>query len=216
MNTILTEKMGLLSRITELKRIYSVIENSFNNPRATCIAVTSGEQGEGKTTVTAGLASIAAQKNGKQVLAVDYNWHSPSLHKYFDIELTDSVDDFRKKKSVKELIKPSGLNNLDILPAAKTDSSLNSTDYDDSLNYKIIEKCKEAYDLIMIDMSAAFPVNQRMIDPISMSKITDGVILVALTNVTPRQQIKRTSIAIESAGGKILGAVANQWKNPII
>jgi len=215
MNIAYTDKMELLSRITELKRIYSVIENSFNNPSSTCIAVTSGEPGEGKTTIAAGLSNIAAQRKGKKVLAVDYNWYAPSLHHYYNVELTDNIEAFKKKKSIKAMIKPSGIENLDLLPAVKKNGTLTPDDYDDRLNYKIVEKCREIYDLIIIDMSAAFPVNQRMIDPISLSKIADGVILVALTNVTAKQQIKRTSIAIESAGGNILGVIANQWKNPI-
>jgi Mrp family chromosome partitioning ATPase len=69
---------------------------------------------------------------------------------------------------------------------------------------------------VIIDTSPAFPTNQRMIDPVEISKLSDGVVLVTLTNVTPRQELKRACTAIETAGANILGVVANQWQNPIV
>jgi Mrp family chromosome partitioning ATPase len=55
-----------------------------------------------------------------------------------------------------------------------------------------------------------------MIDPVTMSKTADGVVLVALANVTPRQQLKRAHMFLETAGANVLGVIVNQWKNPIV
>lgn len=216
MEHLLPEKMETLEKTIELKRIFSVIESSMKGSKSPCIVVTSGEQGEGKTTLCAGLALSAAIHNGHRVLAVDYNWYSPALHDYFDLDLLEDIESFNGAKPIKELVRHTSYDNLDILPAVHAfEGNGNGQTGTSDRHLDLLQRSREEYDYIFVDTPSTFPTNYRMMDPVLISKAADGVVLVALTNVTPRQTLKRATMTMETSGAKLIGVVANQWKNPI-
>jgi protein-tyrosine kinase len=205
----------VLTEITEMKRIYNALEASMPQSTSLCIAVTSAVRGEGKTTMLAGLAAIAAKETGKRVLAMDLNWYAPSLHKVFGTELLDPAR-AQNGASIKEIVHHMSEANLDFLPA------LNEKALGEQHNgavqkfaEKLIDKARADYDIIFIDTSKIFPTNRRMIDPLVIAQKADGVALVVATNKTSRQVVKQAQFALETAGAHILGVIINDWKNPL-
>ncbi len=216
MSPLLFKDIELLAEITEIKRIYSVIENSLMNSNPACLVVTSGFPGEGKTTMVAALSAIAARQSDKRVLAIDLHWHNPALHSWFGLEPAFDMDDLRREKPIVDMAQPSGLNNLDILTARKSTQDEVEWDGDPSaLGTDIMRKAREAYDFVVVDTNSIFPTNRHMMDPVAISKASDGVALVVLANVTPRQPLKRSRMFLETAGANVLGVIVNQWKNPL-
>lgn len=216
MSPLLFKDIELLAEITEIKRIYSVIENSLMKSNPACLVVTSGAPGEGKTTMVAAISASAARQSNKRVLAVDFHWHAPALHSWFGLEPTLEIDDLRRGKPIVDMAQSSGLNNLDILTARKSTQDEVEWDGDaHSLGTEIMRQAREAYDFVVLDTNSIFPTNRRMMDPVTISKAADGVALVVLANVTPRQPLKRASMFLETAGANVLGVIVNQWKNPL-
>lgn len=216
MSPLLFKDIELLAEITEIKRIYSVIENSLMKSNPACLVVTSGAPGEGKTTMAAAISASAARQSNKRVLAVDFHWHAPALHSWFGLEPTLEIDDLRRGKPIVDMAQSSGLNNLDILTARKSTQDEVEWDGDaHSLGTEIMRQAREAYDFVVLDTNSIFPTNRRMMDPVTISKAADGVALVVLANVTPRQPLKRASMFLETAGANVLGVIVNQWKNPL-
>jgi len=217
MNLSSVRKIEVLAQIIEMKRIYSVIENSLLKSNPACLVVTSGAPGEGKTTIVAGLAAIAARQSNNRVLAVDLHWHAPALHSCFGLEPTFDLDNFRREKSIAGMTISSGISKLDILTARQSAQNEAESDRDMfALATEIMNQAGKAYNFVVVDTPSIFPTNRRMIDPVTMSKAADGVVLVALANVTPRQQLKRAHMFLETAGANVLGVIVNQWKNPIV
>lgn len=215
MNSLLARQIEVLTEIAEIKRIYAAIETSVLESTPGCLVVTSSVPGEGKTTMVGGLAAIAARQGDKRVLAVDLNWYAPALHTYFGLDLKLDFDTLMREKSIVGLAQSSGLKNLDILTACQT--TQNEAGSDGHLHgAEIMRQACEAYDFVVVDTSAIFPTNRRMMDPVTFSKAADGVALVVLTNTTPRPQVKRARVALETAGANVLGVIVNQWKNPMI
>ena len=204
-----------LNRIAEMRRSLSAIRTATDDQDHLTLMVTSGAKGEGKTTVASGIALAAAANRRHRVLLVDYNWYAPAIHTHFETELLDSPQTFYGADSLDNLIvsTPRG---VDVLPAAKLDSAfqgaiIGSEGYD----HHLIEEARHRYDTIVVDTSSAFPENQWMRDPVLLSSMVNGVILVCLTNITPRSTLKRTAVALKTHGANLLGVVANQWRNPI-
>ena len=212
MNSSPVGKLELLGRIAEIKRIYSVIESSIKDPA--CIVVTSGTQKEGKTTLTGGLALAASKKNGNRVLVVDFNWYAPRLHTLFDVEPGDDEMVYFEGGPIERIIRNTAIKNIDILPAFK-DPKVDKEPMKIVPVSDLLNQAKAAYDVVIVDTAAAFPTNHKMIDPVEICKSSDGVVVVALTYVTPRQELKRVCTAIETVGANILGIVANHWLNPL-
>ena len=201
--------------IVEMKRIFSAVEPFLVKSTSACLAVTSAVQGEGKTSVTAGLSAIAAQQLKKKVLTIDLNWRAPKLHKYFGLDQIP-FEKFSSGAIIGDLIQNSGLDSLDILSAMQSTASEAIKNGDENAIFsELIKQARNSYDIIFIDTSAIFPANRHMMDPVAISKIADGVVMVVLANVTPRQQVKRARTILDTAGVNVLGTVVNQWKNPI-
>ena len=216
MNTSTAKHLDFLSEISEMKRIYSVIENSLLKKKSLCLVITSALPDEGKTTIATGLAAIAAGRHNLRVIAVDFNWYKPALHQWFGLAQSFDANDLDRGKSILDSVQSTQLKNLDILTASP--ASHNDVNWDQDLNQPgkdVVTQVREAYDIVIIDSSSIFPVNRNMIDPVAISTDADGVVLVALANVTPRQKIKHARMLLESAGAHVIGVVVNQWKNPL-
>ena len=214
-NPSFATEVKVLVEIAEMKRIFSAIETSFLKSNPACLVVTSAMRGEGKTIIVSALAAIAALQGKKRVLAVDFNWHAPALHTSFGLDLIE-VEKFKNRVSIEDLAQNSGINHLDILTAIQ--SSTNEGELYENKNViaaEIIRQARDAYDFTFIDTSRIFPTNRYMMDPVTISKTADGVALLVLANVTPRQEVKRARTILETAGAKVLGVIVNQWKNPI-
>jgi Mrp family chromosome partitioning ATPase len=117
--------------------------------------------------------------------------------------------------SIKDLVQDSGVNNLDVLAAIKSGTDIDET-HGNAIAQKLIQQARNVYEVILIDTSKMFPTNRRMIDPVVLSKIADGVTLVVLAKVTSRQQAKHAQKVLETTGANILGVIVNQWKNPMV
>ena len=216
MNGSLANEIDSFTQITETKRIYFTIENLLSRSSPACVVVTSSMPAEGKTTVAATLAGIAAHQGQFRVLAADLNWYTPSLHRCFGLDLTFDADAINGHKQVTELVRSSGMKGLDILTAANGAGDGAEPKVEPSLlGTKIMEQARQAYDLIIVDTASISKTNRLMMDPVSLSKSADGTVLVVLANVTPRQRAKHAHILLETAGANVLGVIVNQWKNPL-
>ncbi len=78
------------------------------------LAVTSGGQREGKTTVTAGLATALAT-GGRRVLAVDTDLRAPGLHRRFDEPLHAGMAQLDEVPDARELVVATTVPNLSIV-----------------------------------------------------------------------------------------------------
>ncbi len=216
MDELLIKKIGAFGEIAEIKRIYSVIESSLLQKNPACLVLASGAKGEGKTTMTAALSAFAANQGNKQVLAMDLNWYQPGLHNFFGLDLSFDMETLKQTDGIKSLTKPSGLEGLDVLTAVKP--SKNDEVFTGEINALVadtIRKARKEYGFIVVDTSPMFPPNRHMIDPAIISKSADGVALVTLANVTPREHLKRATISLAMVNANVIGVIVNQWKNPI-
>ena len=99
---------------------------------------------------------------------------------------------------------------MDILTAPADYSDLNTPAF--PVAKRLVEQAAAAYDLVIIDSAAVFPTNRMMMDPVMLSGIADGVVMLVLTAVTPKQQVRKAQKIMETAGATILGVIANQLR----
>jgi protein-tyrosine kinase len=208
------QKVQMFSELAEANRMLTGIENLVLGNMPFCCMVTSAAWGEGKTTLTSSLGMIAAKHAAKRILAIDMNWYSPGLHECFGLTPEWDLKRYSQDNNLIDLIRPSGVANLDILTAPVSNGNGEGTNAENTGTAQaILKQAKEAYAFVLVDTASVFPTNRRMIDPVVLGNVCDAVILVVLTGVTPRQQIKRAQVMLEGSGGKIAGVVVNHWKN---
>jgi Mrp family chromosome partitioning ATPase len=218
MGAQLTKPVAKLVEIAETKRILSGIETSLPQSGSACLAITSAARGEGKTLITAALGVTAAAVDAKRVLLLDLNWYKPALHQCFGLEQASPSGDLDLEALLESKPISTGTANLDILTAPKADQATAARGITLSgIATGILDRVREHYDLVLIDTCALFPPNRHMVDPIAVARRVHGVVLVVLANATRRDEVKRACSRIDSCGGggKLVGVVVNQWKNPL-
>ena len=168
------------------------------------IAVTSGMQGEGKSTIAANLA-MSFVDLGKRVLIVDCDLRRPKLATLLECQtssgLTNAFIDLTMLKPA--IVRYSG-GNLDVLPCGSIPPNPSEL-----LNSRrmatLLETLRGAYDYIIIDL----PPVGAVIDAVSVSRNTDGMIVVIRENHCPVGVFKDCVAQIQEANVAILGFVIN-------
>lgn len=210
MSQIEKNKRQAIQQIAEVKRSLWAIENALKYHMPATLLVTSAAQGEGKSLFAASLAAAAASTGKYRVALLDLNWYRPSIHRFFDLERIHSTQDLFQGE-LTDLTVRSVKDSLDILTAPH--------DYVDQARHDLqfgplveglIHQARQSYDLIVIDSAAVFPTNRMMMDPVMLSGVVDGVVLVVLTALTPKQQVKKALITLEATGARLLGVIRNQ------
>ncbi len=70
----------------------------------------------------------------------------------------------------------------------------------------VLSGLEEHYHYIVIDSSPVLPVS----DALLLAQLVDGVVVIANSMITPKQQVKAACARLEYARGKILGIVLNR------
>jgi capsular exopolysaccharide synthesis family protein len=73
---------------------------------------------------------------------------------------------------------------------------------------QLLEHLTHGFDHIIIDSPPALPVS----DPIVLSQLVDGVVLVAAGSKTPKQQVKAALARLRHGHAKVFGIVLNRMK----
>jgi capsular exopolysaccharide synthesis family protein len=169
-----------------------------------CCVVTSPSASDGKSTVAANLA-IALSQAGQRVALVDADLRKPTLHKLFGLpQRVGTTTVLLHQAVVHDAIQHPGPN----LPAVLTSGQLppNPSELLGSRRMEdLLADLRTAYDIVLIDCAPLLPVT----DPMVVSRLADGILLIARSGTTTRDQAQAARIACSKAGATIFGAVLN-------
>jgi len=179
------------------------------HPDARQIVVSSGEPGDGKTTVLANLAVACAQAN-KKTLLVDADLRRPGLTKMMHMRSTRGLSEIlRADGEIADLaadhIRNSGLPGLDILPSGPRPANpaelLAGTRFSQLLAW-----AATLYDQILIDSPPALATSDTAI----IGRLVDGVVLVVRPAKNRRRLVMRAVESLSMLKIPLLGLVINR------
>ncbi len=205
---------GKLNKLVTLDQLSSVVEayrmlrtavllSAAGAPPKT-VLFTSGRPGEGKTTTAINTAISMAQL-GSSVLLIDADLRRPTVHKIFKLNQAHGLSTFLSGQAeIDSLIHKLWVPNLSVLPCGPVPP--NPAELISS------ERMKEAlrvlsgrFDHILIDS----PPLMNVTDPVILSTMVDGVILVIQAGRSTRDALRRARQELSSVGAKIFGVVLN-------
>jgi len=185
------------------------------------ILVTSATIKEGKSTVSANLATVVAQQ-GARVLMIDADMRKPLQHKTFGLQREPGLSEYLLGQlswqdavrrisdvllgdfGVDQVLMTPGLDQLDIITCGRK-----TTNPPDLLAApamgQLLEQARSEYDMVIVDM----PPLLHTTDATIVAGKVDGVLLVYHIGAVVRGALKRVKTGVESVGGKVLGVVLN-------
>jgi capsular exopolysaccharide synthesis family protein len=168
------------------------------------ILITSGQPGEGKTTTVVNTAISLAQL-GASVLIIDCDLRKPSAHKVLGVDHSRGLSTYLSRNvDIDEVIQKLPISNLSLLPCGPIPP--NPSEMISSAKMKqLLQTLSESYDHIIIDS----PPLLKVTDPVILSTMVDGVILVVHGGKSTREVVRRTRQELAMAGARIFGVVLN-------
>ena len=170
------------------------------------LLVTSTLPGEGKSFISANLATSFAEA-GKKVLLVDCDLRKGRQHKIFKITnskkglsnlLIENIFNY------KDYIFSTKIENLSVIPRGSVPPNpselLNS-----KKNKELLKQLREKYDLIILDGAPITGLSDSLI----LSSLVDKTLVVTSINNTPKTDLLSTKKALVGVGADIAGCVAN-------
>ena len=187
------------------KMLYTNLQFLATDENIKVVTVTSSIPQEGKSTVSANLASAIAQL-GQKVLLIDGDLHRPRQHSIWNLEnQLGLIEVLQEKGNLAEAIQSLQINpNLDVLPAGWHQAEYLSLLRSPNMK-QLIDFCSQQYDLIVIDT----PPVLLFADTLTIGKNTDGIVLVGRVGVTNPAITNSAKELLEQSRQKVLGMVIN-------
>lgn len=193
---------------------YRMIRNSvdFADHAVRVLCITAAGRNEGATTTIANLAWTWAE-HGARVLLVDADLANPSAHRLFGLSGDFGlIDYFRGAKSLEELLTPTSLPNVYIVPAGGGASAENrkvgllAQSPPPITPQKLADVlcwARDRADIVLVD---AGPILQTS-DAAIIARHSDATIFVVRQMHTPAHDIRRAAYLLAGSGAKLLGVV---------
>jgi polysaccharide biosynthesis transport protein len=167
------------------------------------IVVTSSSSKEGKSTVSANLASAMAQV-GHKVLLIDADLHNPIQHHIWNTYNENGLSNVIAEQLDLKIAIQEVMPNLELLTSGVIPPSP-ATLLDSQRMRILMDYWAERYDFVIIDT----PSMDMAADAPIMGRMADGVLLVVKPGAIERAKANFTKEILEQSGQNILGIVFN-------
>ncbi|MHC5851645.1 GumC family protein [Nostoc sp.] len=169
------------------------------------IVVTSAVPKEGKSTVSANLATAIAQL-GRQVLLIDADMRVPSQHHLWQLTNAVGLSEVLVGQAEFDIAVSKVMDNLDVLTAGVRPPNPLAL-LDSKRMASLIENFSSQYnyDFVIIDA----PPLLLAADALTLSQMTDGILLVARPGVIDSNSATAAQEMLERSSHNVLGLVVN-------
>lgn len=203
------------SPISEIFRtLRTNIQFINTNKKTKTLLVTSTLPGEGKSWIASNLAVTFAQ-TGKKVVLIDADMRKGRQYGIFDIPPTPGLSNYLseigipKKENISEeiiaCIRKTEVPNLYVMPAGSIPPNPSELLVSPKM-LKLLEKCKQVFDITIIDGTPC----ELVTDAVILSRIVDSTIIVTAHKLTKKDALERVIKNIQNVGGNLTGVVVNK------
>jgi len=178
--------------------------SNLDHPPQTML-ITSPGPGEGKSTTVANLA-ITFSQMGTKTLLLDADFRRPILHSIFGMEKEPGVTNHLAGKiALERIIKKTPVENLDVITCGVIPPNPSELLASEKMK-EFVAELKNKYQMILFDSPPVIAVT----DPVVLSLLLDGVVLVACAGQTSQQGLVRAKDLLENVNAKVMGAILNK------
>jgi capsular exopolysaccharide synthesis family protein len=190
--------------------LFRSLYTGFEVNSGASFAVCSAISGEGKTTISVGLAlTIAQDLPDRRVVIVETDLWKPVLASDFGIEATPGlVDCLLDRAPIPATLRPTSLDNLSLLVAGNGAASAQRL-LRSARMPQIIEELRRSHDVVILDTPATLAHSEVAL----LARMVDEVIVVVRTGVTPERSL--ASALARLHGSTVRGIVINDARSSV-
>ncbi|MDP3736297.1 MAG: AAA family ATPase [Hyphomonadaceae bacterium] len=192
-------------RMSPFAEAFRVLQASIllTNQGDKVVAITSAMPGDGKTTLSLGLARVAAM-GGQKVIVVDCDVRMRSLNKMLGIDPKEGLQQVLEgEKHWKEVVGCDQASGAHVLPSA----GVTSKDiFGTGAMELLIAELRQEYDLVVLDCAPVFAVAETRL----VAALADTVVVTARARKTPGRALAAAISQLEMAGARVLGVALNR------
>lgn len=172
------------------------------------LTISSPRQGEGKTTTTIYMGTIMAQ-SGQRVLLVDTDMRKPRLHRSLGASSARGLTNLllpesRIPDALDDVIATTDVPGLFLLPCGLPPPNPAELLLTERFR-EVLEALRQRFDRVLLDS----PPLMLMNDAVVLSRLSDGVIMVAQAGRTAIDDVSRSARMVRDVGAPILGVILN-------
>ena len=172
---------------------------------ARAVVVTSSLPGEGKTTVAVNLATVLAQ-SGARVCLIEADLRRPRVTRYLGIVSGAGLSNVLAGSArYEDLYQPIGDGNLSVLASGPM-PPYPSEMLGSQQMLALLAEIRRTNDYVIIDAPPLLPVTDGAV----LSKVADGVLMVARYGTTTEAQLDQAVGVLEQIDAKLLGVILNR------
>lgn len=195
---------------SEIAEAYRALRTSIllasKSRRSKVLLVTSAMPQDGKTTTSINIAAVLAQ-SGSRVLLIDADLRRPSIHRALKLPDAAGLSTWLAGTDQdRPHILPSGIPNLDVLPAGPKPPYPAELLGLSALGI-MLDRLRSEYDHIIIDSPPVLSVT----DAVLMAVLVDSVLLVIRSRKTTKGALRRSLDVLQQANVRIMGVVLNAF-----
>ncbi len=192
-----------LSPFAEAFRVLQTAVQLADRPNRKVVAITSAMPGEGKTTLSLGLARVAAM-GGQKSIIVDCDIRMRAINDLLGIDPQGGLQEvLAGEKSWRDVVGRDERSGAHVLPA----SGMTSKDiFGTGAMEDLIRELVAEYDLVVLDCPPVFAVADARI----IGSLADSVVIAARSGKTPARAIQAAIAQMELAGANVLGVALNR------
>ncbi|WP_271402361.1 CpsD/CapB family tyrosine-protein kinase [Salinicoccus roseus] len=171
------------------------------------VLVTSATPGAGKSTTAANLA-VAYAQSGNRTILIDADLRRPTMHYTFEITnrrgMTTAIVN---SVPIENIVRETLVENLDLITSGPIPPNPSDLLLSNKMKH-LLKTFSIHYDMVIVDSSSLLETS----DALSISKITDGTVLVTDVTENNRDMLLEAKNMLSKADANILGVVMNNKK----
>ena len=168
------------------------------------IAITSSIPKEGKSVTTMNLAWVISEIKHFRVLMIDADFRRSSLASMTGIsEYPGLADLLRGEARLEEVIRPTPVPNLHVIPAGTTQEFNAAELLSTQRTATVLQECKRRYQFCIVDTPPASTVSDASV----IGPLCTGVLFIVRMGTTPEPIAKSTIRLLQSNNVNILGCI---------
>ena len=207
-NDVQSDLLSNLDSHPVAREAYSALRTSLllstagNAPKT--ILITSSQASEGKSTTAINTAIFLA-KTGAKVLILDCDLRRPTIHTHLGISSANGITNYLTSDTeIDTVIQITAIPNLSVVTSGPIPP--NPAELLSSVKMKeMISMLGESFDHIVIDSPPIINVT----DPVILSTLVDGAIIVIHAGKTKRGIAARSHYELSNVGARVFGVVLN-------